>query len=79
MPETEFTTTTELKKWRMLSPEEIHEKFFEFASMNSTWVNDLYEIQEADKNECVVCLSMIAGAARFVSALLGEGNDDDMD
>lgn len=82
MPETEFTATTDLTKpmkWRMLSTEEIHEKFFEFASMNSTWVNDLYEIQEADKNECVVCLSMIAGAARFVSTLLGGGNDDDLD
>jgi hypothetical protein len=79
MPETEFTATTELTKWRMLSTEEIHEKFFEFASMNSTWVNDLYEIQEADKNECVVCLSMIAGAARFVSSLLSEETDDDVD
>ena len=79
MPETEFTATTELKKWRMLSTEEIHEKFFEFASMNSTWVNDLYEIQEANKNECVVCLSMIAGAARFVSSLLSEETDDDLD
>ena len=72
MPETEFTSTTELTKLKMLSTDEIYEKFFEFASMNSTWVNDLYEIKEADKNECVICLSMIAGAARFVSALLGE-------
>lgn len=79
MPETEFTATTDLSKWKMLSTEEIHEKFFEFASMNSTWVNDMYEMQEANKDECVICLSMIAGAARFVSALLGERNDDDVD
>ena len=76
MPETEFTATTELTKWRMLSTEEIHEKFFEFASMNSTWVNDLYELKDADKNEAVICLSMIAGAAKLVSLLLAEGADD---
>ena len=76
MPETEFTATTDLSKWKMLSTEEIHEKFFEFASMNSTWVNDLYDIEEKDKNEAVICLSMIAGAARFVS-LLCEGADDE--
>lgn len=76
MPETEFTATTELTKWRMLSTEEIHEKFFEFASMNSTWVNDLYDIEEKDKNEAVICLAMIAGAARFVSSLC-EGADDE--
>ena len=75
MPETEFTTTTDLSKWKMLSTEEIHEKFFEFASMNSTWVNDLYDIKDADKNEAVICLAMIAGAARFTSLLLSEGTD----
>ena len=76
MPETEFTATTDLSKWRMLSTEEIHEKFFEFASGNSTWVNDLYDMKDADKNEAVICLSMIAGAAKFVSLLLAEGADD---
>lgn len=76
MTDTEFTTTTDLSKWKMLSTEEIHEKFFEFASMNSTWVNDLYELKDADKNEAVICLSMIAGAAKFVSLLLAEGADD---
>ena len=74
MPDTEFTATTDLSKWKMLSTEEIHEKFFEFASMNSTWVNDLYELKDADKNEAVICLAMIAGAARFASLLLSEGN-----
>lgn len=77
MPETEFTATTELTKWKMLSTEEIHEKFFEFASMNSTWVNDLYDIKDADKNEAVICLAMIAGAAKFTSLLLSEGTDAD--
>ncbi len=77
MLETEFTTTTDLSKWRMLSTEEIHEKFFEFASMNSTWVNDLYDIEEKDKNEAVICLAMIAGAARFVSTLLTQDTDDE--
>lgn len=76
MPETEFTTTTDLSKWKMLSTEEIHEKFFEFASMNSTWVNDLYDIKDADKNEAVICLAMIAGAAKFTSLLLSEGTDE---
>ncbi len=76
MPETEFTATTDLSKWRMLSTEEIHEKFFEFASGNSTWVNDLYDMKDADKNEAVICLAMIAGAAKFVS-LLCEGADDE--
>ena len=76
MPDTEFTATTELTKWKMLSTEEIHEKFFEFASMNSTWVNDLYDIKDADKNEAVICLAMIAGAAKFTSLLLSEGTDD---
>ena len=75
MPETEFTTTTDLSKWKMLSTEEIHEKFFEFASMNSTWVNDLYDMKDADKNEAVICLAMIAGAAKFTSLLLSEGTD----
>lgn len=79
MPETEFTATTDLSKWRMLSTEEIHEKFFEFASMNSTWVNDLYDIEEKDKNEAVICLAMIAGAARFISTLLTEDADDEVD
>lgn len=74
MPDTEFTATTELTNWKMLSTEDIHEKFFEFASMNSTWVNDLYDIEEKDKNEAVICLAMIAGAARFASLLLSEGN-----
>ena len=77
MPETEFTTTTDLSKWKMLSTEEIHEKFFEFASMNSTWVNDLYDIKDADKNEAVICLAMIAGTAKFTSLLLSEGTDAD--
>lgn len=76
MPETEFTATTDLSKWKMLSTEEIHEKFFEFASMNSTWVNDLYDVKDADKNEAVICLSMIAGAAKFTSLLLSEGTDE---
>ena len=76
MPDTEFTTTTDLSKWKMLSTEEIHEKFFEFASMNSTWVNDLYDIKDADKNEAVICLAMIAGAAKFTSLLLSEGTDE---
>ena len=76
MPDTEFTTTTDLSKWKMLSTEEIHEKFFEFASMNSTWVNDLYDIKDADKNEAVICLAMIAGAAKFTSLLLLEETDD---
>lgn len=75
MPETEFTATTDLSKWKMLSTEEIQEKFFEFASMNSTWVSDLYEIKDADKNEAVICLAMIAGAAKFTSLLLSEGTD----
>lgn len=77
MPETEFTTTTDLSKWKMLSTEEIHEKFFEFASMNSTWVNDLYDIKDADKNEAVICLAMIAGASKFTSLLLSERADAD--
>lgn len=76
MPETEFTTTTDLSKWKMLSTEEIYEKFFKFASMNSTWVNDLYDIKDADKNEAVICLAMIAGAAKFTSLLLSEGTDE---
>ncbi len=76
MPDTEFTTTTELTKWKMLSTEEIHEKFFKFASMNSTWVSDLYDIKYEDKNEAVICLAMIAGAAKFTSLLLSEGTDE---
>ena len=76
MPETEFTSTTDLSKWKMLSTEEIQEKFFEFASMNSTWVSDLYDMKDADKNEAVICLAMIAGAAKFTSLLLSEGADD---
>ena len=75
MPDAEFTTTTDLSKWKMLSKEEIHEKFFEFSSMNSTWVNDLYDMKDADKNEAVICLAMIAGAAEFTSLLLSEGTD----
>ena len=76
MPETEFTTTTDLSKWRMLSTEEIQEKFFKYASDNSTWVRDLYDLKDADKNEAVMCLAMIAGAAEFTSLLLSEGEDD---
>lgn len=72
MPETEFTTTTDL----MLITEEIHEKFFEFASGKSIWVNGLYDMKDADKNEAVICLAMIAGAAEFTSLLLSEGTDD---
>jgi hypothetical protein len=77
MPETEFTATTELTKWKMVSTEEIHEKFFEFASMNSTWVNDLYDMKDADKSEAVICLAMIAGAARFVSLLCQGAGDEE--
>jgi hypothetical protein len=77
MPDTEFTTTTELTKWKMLSTEDIHEKFFEFASMNSMWVNDLYDMKDGDKNEAVICLAMIAGAAKFTSLLLSEKTDAD--
>lgn len=77
MPETEFTATTDLSKWKMLSTEEIHEKFFEFASDNSTWVGDLYELKDADKNEAVICLAMIAGAAKFVSLLCGGDGDEE--
>lgn len=76
MPETEFTAITDLSKWKMLSTEEIHEKFFEFASMNSMWVNDLYDMKDGDKNEAVICLAMIAGAAKFTSLLLSEGTDE---
>ena len=75
MPDAEFTATTDLSKWKMLSTEEIHEKFFKYASDNSTWVIDLYDIKDADKNEAVICLAMIAGAAKFVSLLLLEGTD----
>lgn len=74
MPETEFTATTDLSKWKMLSTEEIHEKFFEFASDNSTWVRDLYDVE--GKEEALICLSMIAGAAKFTSLLLSEGTDE---
>ena len=77
MPDTEFTTTTELTKWKMLSAEEIHEKFFKFASDNSTWVRDLYGMKDEDKNEAVICLTMIAGATEFTSLLLSEGTDAD--
>lgn len=76
MPETEFTTTTDLSKWKMLSTEEIHEKFFKYASDNSTWVRDLYDMKDADKTEAVICLSMIAGAAEFANLLLSEEADD---
>ena len=76
MPDTEFTTTTDLSKWKMLSTEEIHEKFFKYASDNSTWVRDLYDLKDADKNEAVMCLAMIAGAAEFTSLLLSEGTDE---
>lgn len=76
MPDTEFTTTTDLSKWKMLSTEEIHEKFFKYASDNSTWVRDLYDVKDADKNEAVICLAMIAGAAEFTSLLLSEGTDE---
>lgn len=76
MPETEFTATTDLIKWKMLRTGEIHEKFFKYASENSTWVSDLYEIKDADKNSAVICLAMIAGAAEFTSLLLSEGTDE---
>ena len=76
MPETEFTSTTDLSKWKMLSTEEIHEKFLKYASDNSTWVRDLYDMKDADKNEAVMCLAMIAGAAEFTSLLLSEGTDE---
>lgn len=76
MPDTEFTATTDLSKWKMLSTEEIHEKFFKYASDNSTWVRDLYDLKDADKNEAVMCLAMIAGAAEFTSLLLSEGTDE---
>lgn len=76
MPDAEFTMTTDLSKWKMMSTEEIHEKFFEFASMNSTWVSDLYDMKDGDKNEAVICLAMIAGAAKFTSLLLSEGTDE---
>lgn len=76
MPETEFTTTTDLSKWKMLSTEEIHDKFFKYASDNSKWVRDLYDVKDADKNEAVMCLAMIAGAAEFTSLLLSEGTDE---
>ena len=77
MPETEFTSTTDLSEWKMLSTEEIHEKFFKFASDNSTWVRDLYDMKDNDKNEAVICLAMIAGAAEFTSLLLSEKTDAD--
>lgn len=77
MPETEFTATTDLSKWKMLSTEEIHEKFFEFASMYSTWVNDLYDLKDADKNEAVICLAMIAGAAKLVHSLFEGAGDEE--
>lgn len=77
MPETEFTATTDLTKWKMLSTEEIHEKFFEFASDNSTWVGDLYDMKDEDKNEAVICLAMIAGAAKFVSSLCEGAGDEE--
>lgn len=77
MPETEFTTTTDLSKWKMLSTEEeIHEKFFKYASDNSTWVRDLYDVKDADKEAALICLSMIAGAAEFTNLLLSEGTDE---
>lgn len=79
MPETEFTTTTELTKWKMLSTEEIHEKFFEFARDNSDWVRDLYEVEGKDKDEALVCLCMIAGAANFARELLRDEKADDSD
>lgn len=75
MPDTEFTATTDLAKWKMLSTEEIHEKFFKYAYDNSTWVRDLYDVKDADKEEALICLSMIAGAARFTNLLLSEGTD----
>ena len=74
MPETEFTTTTDLSKWKMLSTEEIHEKFFKYASDNSTWVRDLYDVE--GKEKALICLSMISGAAEFTSLLLSEGTDE---
>lgn len=77
MPDTEFTTTTDLSKWKMLSTEEIHEKFFKYASDNSTWVRDLYDMKDADKEEALICLSMIAGAAEFTILLLSEKTDAD--
>lgn len=77
MPETEFTATTDLSKWKMLSTEEIHEKFFEFASDNSTWVGDLYDMKDEDKNEAVICLAMIAGAAKLVHSLCEGAGDEE--
>lgn len=76
MPETELTATTDLSKWKMLSTGEIHEKFFEYASDNSAWVRDLYDVKDADKEEALICLSMIAGAAEFTRLLLSEGADE---
>jgi hypothetical protein len=76
MPETEFTATTDLSKWKMLSTEEIHEKFFKYASDNSTWVRDLYDVKDADKEEALICLAMIAGAAKFTTLLLSEGTNE---
>lgn len=79
MPETEFTATTDLSKWKMISTEDIYEKFFEFAHDNSDWARDLYEVEGKDKDEALVCLCMIAGAANFARELLRDGEADDMD
>lgn len=79
MPETEFTATTDLSKWKMISTEEIHEKFFEFARDSSDWVRDLYEVEDKDKDEALVCLCMIAGAANFARELLRDEEADDLD
>lgn len=76
MPDTEFTATTELTKRKILSTEEIHEKLFKYASDNSTWVRDLYDVKDEDKEEALLSLAMIAGAAEFSNLLLSEGTDD---
>lgn len=76
MPDAEFTATTDLSKWKMMSTEEIHEKFFKYASDNSMWVRDLYDVKDEDKEEALLSLAMIAGAAEFTSLLLSEGTDE---
>ncbi len=78
MPETELTSTTELTKLKMLSTDEIYEKFFEFARDNSDWVRDLYEVEGKDKDEALMCLCMIAGAANFARELLKDVGADDV-
>ena len=77
MTDTEFTATTDLSKWKMLSTEEIHEKFFKYASDNSTWVRDLYDVKDEDKEEALICLAMIAGAAKLVHSLCEGAGDEE--